>query len=239
MNALAEWLPLGGLTTQQVSERYPNLFTPAGFTFGIWGLLYLGQLLFPLYQSGLLGRSAPREALVLCLGPWPALVGLLNGLWLLAWHHLRPITALWLMLALLLCLIVLHRRTEAPADWKARWFTQVPFRLYLGWISVATIANATAVLVRLGFDGWGLPEEIWAALLVAVAAVLALAMLLRHRDQAFAAVVVWALLGIFVRHTVELVGQYQPVILSTVLALILVPGAMAYTFLSGKHWDEE
>lgn len=238
--ALAMLLPLGGLTTQQVSDQYPNLFTPAPFTFGIWGVIYGGQLLFLLFQSGLLGyRKGVDDALIARLGLWPALLGVLNGLWLLAWHHLRPVTALLIIAAMLLSLIVLHRRTDAVADARARWLVRLPFRLYLGWISVATIANATAVLVHLGFDGWGLPEEVWAALLVAVAAVLALAMLMRSGDFAFAAVVLWALLGIFVRHTAELGGQYQPVILATVLGMVVVLGAMAYTYFAGKRWGHD
>lgn len=236
LTALAFLLPLGGITTRQASDQYPNLFTPAPFTFGIWSVIYLGQLLFLLFQSGLLGyRKGTDDALIAHLGLWPALLGLFNGLWLLAWHHLRPVTALLIIAAMLLSLIALHQRTDGLADIRTRWLARWPFRLYLGWISVATIANATAVLVHLGFDGWGLPEEIWAALMVATATVLGLAMLLRSRDFAFASVMLWALLGIFVRHTVELAGQYQPVILAAVLGILVLLGGMAYTYFAGKR----
>lgn len=235
LSALAMFSPPGNPLSRQVEDRYPNLFAPSGFTI-VWGLVCLGQLLYALFQSGLLERGGDGGALVSRLGVWPALAGLLAGLWMLAWHGLRPITALLLMAALLLVLIDIHRRTDHPADARQRWFAQTPFRLYLGWASVMAICNAAAALVSVGFDGWGMPEEVWAALLVAAAAVLGLAMLLRSRDYAFAAVVNWALLGIFLRHTLQLDGRYQPVILAAVLGLIVLPGGMAYTYFEGKRW---
>ncbi len=236
INVLAVVLPLGGLTTQQVSELYPNLFTPAPFVFSIWGIIYAGQLLFLLYQSGLLGyRRGMDDGLVLRLGLLPCLLSLFNGLWLILWHHRRPLAALAVIAAMLLTLTQLHLRTAGLANRPAKWFVRTPFRLYLGWISVATIANTSVALVQADFSGWGLPEDIWAALLVAFAAVLGAAMLLRHRDYAFAAAMAWALLGIFIRHTLALDGIYSSVVLTSLLGLMAVTGGMAYVFFQGKR----
>jgi hypothetical protein len=198
VNTLAVTLPLNGRTTRELSDAYPNLFVPAGLTFSIWSVIYVGLIALALHlASDVLPGRRDRTALVRAAGV-PLLVSdLLNIGWIVAWHHERMLLSVGLMLGLLGTLLVLYVRVTAvvagPAD---RWLARVPVSVYLGWISVATIANVTAWLVSLGWGGLGLSEAAWAVGMMTVAAALALAMRWRRDDVAYGLVVVWAFAGI-------------------------------------------
>lgn len=195
MNALANTLPLFGRSTGEVSADYPSLFTPAPFTFGVWGLIYLALAAFVVYQA--LPRNRDDASLA-AVRPLFVLSCALNIGWLVSWHA----QVIWLseliMIALLLTLIALYRRAGAwrrPAGTGERWLLYAPFSLYLGWISVATIANTSITLLDLGFDGGSAAVAITVAV-VAVAAVLGLLGVLRRRDGVYALVIAWGLGGV-------------------------------------------
>jgi len=202
MNALASLLPLNGRTTGEISDSFNLVFVPAGYVFSIWGLIYLAAIGFAVFQALPAQQSNPRVA---ATGWWFALSCVANGLWIVFWHYsLYPLT-LVAMLTLLASLIAIYIRVNAPSagqtavDAPTRWFVQAPFSLYLGWVSVATIANVSSLLVWLGWEGGGLSPVTWAVIMIGVSAVLSLAMSLRHRDAVFTGVVVWALVGIWVK----------------------------------------
>ena len=195
MNTLANTLPLNGRTTGEISDSFNALFTPAGYVFGIWGLIYLGLAGFTIFQALPAQQANPR---VVATGWWVAVSNLANGLWIVFWHYgLIPLT-LATMLVLLGALIVIYQRVNrapGPApDTATRWLVQAPFSLYLGWISVATIANAAVFFIWLGWDGGG-AGVLWTVLMVLVAAGLALWL----RDPIYALVIVWALTGLLVK----------------------------------------
>lgn len=195
MNALANTLPLFGNTTADVSRSYPTLFTPAPFTFSVWGVIYAGLAAFAVYQALPAQRDDPRLAVA---RPLFVLSSALNVGWLTAWHADAIVVSEVVMVALLLCLIALYRRIDAwraPATAGERWLIDVPFSLYLGWISVATVANTSVTLVSLGVDG-GTAAAAIAAVVVAVAAGIGLLATVSRRDPAFALVVAWGLFGV-------------------------------------------
>lgn len=197
MNILANALPLFGRGTGEVSARYPTLVTPAGYVFAIWGLIYIGliaysaaQFLRPLVDDPLPDRLA-----------WPIIASnVANVAWLLLWHSLNIYLTVPVMLALLVSLIVAYRiaRSNRPGHPSPleRWAVRVPLGLYLGWVSVATIANISSALVAADWGGWGVPESWWGVIILVVAASLAFAGLTRNGDGIFAGVFVWALVGI-------------------------------------------
>ncbi len=199
VNALANIIPFNGLTTGQVSNDFSTLFTPAGYVFGIWGLIYLALILFATYQALDPQRDHPRLRRA---GWWVVLGCAANMIWLFCWHHLLFPLSMLVMLVLLGSLILVYHtletgRSEVPP--LERWLARAPFSLYLGWISVATIANAAVLLTSLKWDGFGLAPQVWTVIvLLAAAALGALASLLR-RDWIFGAVLVWAFAGIAVR----------------------------------------
>ena len=186
-NALFEVLPVG-LTSAAVSDRYFSAFTPAGFTFSIWGVIYLALGAAAFVQLG------KRSAALAGFRVGYLLTSLLNVLWLLAFQTLHLGLSLLIMLALLASLAwmyLLVRRSGLIGTW-----ARLPISLYLGWISVATIANMTIVLLEHPWLGHS-SGPAWASLLILVAALLGAVMSLRYRDLAFNAVLLWAFSGIF------------------------------------------
>ncbi len=196
VNSLANLLPINGMDTKEVSDLYPSLFTPAGITFSIWSVIYVLLLCF-LVVSWL--RRA--DLLVNEILPWFTVSCILNGSWILAWHFLQPAMSVMIMITLLVVLTViflkLHR--EYFARLRDRVFLQLPFTLYLAWICVATIANVSALLVAIEWNGAFLNDEGWTVVMMVVAAALAVKITLDYRAPFFAIVVMWALLGIHLR----------------------------------------
>ncbi len=193
---------IGGQPTGDVSDRFPTLFTPAGYVFSIWGVIYIGLIAFAIYQA----RSTPEaDRVVQRIGPWFAINAILNAAWLFFWGYELFWISVAVMLGILGTLIVIYERlgigrTETTLG--ERWLVRVPFSIYLGWISVATIANVSVALVASGFYGY-LPGNIlgpqyWFVLMVTIATVLGLLSAFWRRDAAFALVFVWAFAGIAV-----------------------------------------
>ncbi|MHB1312286.1 MAG: tryptophan-rich sensory protein [Gemmatimonadaceae bacterium] len=201
VNALANIIPFNGQNTGQISDQFKVYFVPAGYVFSIWGLIYIAWLAFCAYQLLPSHREEPRFR---ALGYWFALSGVFNSLWLVCWHYNQFILSLVVMVLLLLTLIACYIKLgvgHARAGAAERWCVDLPFGLYLGWISVATIANAGDVLYLVQWSGWGVAPQVWAVLMLGVATLLGAAMVWLHRDAAFALVLAWAFVGIAKMHT--------------------------------------
>ncbi|WP_104990357.1 tryptophan-rich sensory protein [Deinococcus sp. NW-56] len=196
MNYLSNALPLFGRSNADVSDALPNAFTPAGLTFAIWGVIFLGLLTFAVYQA-LPAQRGPRLDRLF----WPFLLSnLLNVSWLLAFQSLNIGLSVPIMLALLGSLIWLYLNVRALPPQGAEGLTLLlPTSLYLGWISVATIANVTAWLVSEGVTAGlaGLSAPAWSAVLLLIAAGLGTFFLARFRDYAYAAVLLWSFYGVY------------------------------------------
>lgn len=196
VNSLANSLPLNGLTTGEISDRFDTLFVPAGYTFAIWGLIYLGLLLYAFYQA--LPAQRENERLRSIVAPF-LLASAANIAWIFLWHFLLFPLSLLAMVLLLISLIVIYRRLRSPAaaiPAAERWLVRLPFSIYLGWVSVATIANAQDVLSYWNWDGFGLSEVAWAVTMLIVGLLLALVVAVREQDAAYVLVFVWAYAGI-------------------------------------------
>ncbi len=189
MNYLANALPLGGKTTGELSAQYPNLFVPAGLTFSIWGVIYLMLLIFCVLQF-----TSGKKELVSAIGWLFALSCILNALWIVAWHYQFPGLSLIIMILLLATLVMINHRLIPFAG----GITKAAFGIYLGWICIATIANITALLVAVNWQGWGIGEEAWAVIMVLAGAVITLLVLHNYRNPFTGLVVIWALTGIII-----------------------------------------
>jgi hypothetical protein len=228
MNTLANSLPINGMNTGEVSALYPNLFVPAGFTFSIWGLIYLALLLFVLKPIGeILRGDMSRLALIGRIGPLFFISCLANVFWIYAWHHQLIVISVVLMLVLLASLIGIYSRMNSPdAGTKEgiNWLVyRFPFSLYLGWITVATVANITALLVSTGWEGGFLSPMMWSVLMIAVAGVMGFLFLIFRSDKTYALVIVWALGGIAFRHlTHETVNTFTGGAALVVGAMLLI-----------------
>jgi len=195
-NGLANSLPFNGQSTGAVSDKYPVLFTPAGYVFAIWGVIYLALTAFAVYQFLPSQRDNPRLRRV---GWLFVASGPVNVFWLWCWHHEWMFLSVLVMLTLLGLLIAIYlqlRSAEAGAPLGERLCARLPFSIYLAWISVATIANISIFLYSIDWSGFGIPSAVWAAILISIATLLGCIACLQRRDFAFIAVLVWAFIGI-------------------------------------------
>jgi len=215
---------LNGVTSGEVSDLYPTLITPAGFTFSIWGIIYMLLLVFIVYQALPKNRDQPflRQ-----IGLLFALSGACNVSWLFLWHYKLVTYSLVLMFALLATLIWTYLRLDigrAAVSLKEMVLVHLPFSVYLGWISIATIANVSVALTAVGWDGGGIEPVTWAAVIICVALLLSLVMLVTRKDIAYSFVVVWALLGIL-----EKQGENQTIVLVAEIGIVLLFVAVGVT----------
>ena len=196
LNVLANALPFNGLNTGEISDRFDILFVPAGYVFSIWLLIYIGLIAFTVFQA----LPAQRDNALLKKLAWPYWISVdANIIWLVLWHWEVFSLTLVAMLALLVSLLVIYlriRNAGRDLTTRERWLVRLPFSVYLGWITVATVANVSQTLYFFGWNGFGIAPAIWAAIMIAIATLLGLLMLKRERDLGYAAVLVWAFIGI-------------------------------------------
>jgi hypothetical protein len=200
VNVLANALPLNGQNTGEISDRFSVYFVPAGYVFSIWLLIYIGLVAFAVFQALPAQRENPR---LRAAGWWVAISGLANIAWIFLWHYDQFPLTLIAMLFLLATLIMAYLRLEicravvAPAE---KWAAHIPISIYLGWITVATVANVTSLLYYLKWDGFGISPEIWMGIVLAAVLTIAVLMNFTRRDVAYTLVILWALAGISVKH---------------------------------------
>ncbi len=199
VNTLANALPLNGQNTGQISDRFHVYFVPAGYVFSIWGLIYIGLIAYAIYQAFPSQRENPR---LRATGWWIALGGLANSAWIFLWHYNQFPLTLVAMLVLLATLIVTYLRLgigRTTVTSGEKWAVHLPFSIYLGWITVATVANISDVLDFLKWDRFGIAPEIWMSIVLAAVLLIAVLMAFTRRDVAYAVVLLWALAGISVK----------------------------------------
>jgi len=240
VNALSALLPINGITPGEVSDSYPNLFAPAGYTFSIWSLIYLLLAAHTLYQIGLFhGREKSvntellrKTAIVFSVS------SIINSAWIFAWHYQMIPISMVLMVMLLICLIDIAVIIDAQRlSTREMLFIRLPFFVYFGWITVATIANATVLLVSVGWGGFGLSQSVWMMIIVAVGALIGTATLLRFRCASYGLVLIWAYTGILVKHLSPsgFAKQYPGVIYAVSGCLAVFAAAVIYTLLKGRR----
>ena len=199
-NILANALPLNGLNTGDISDRFKIFFVPAGYVFSIWGLIYLGLIAYAIYQVLPAQRENPR---LRSIGYLFILSCVANIAWLYMWHYEIFSFTLIAMVALLLSLIAIYLRLDigrSKVSNGEKWAVQVPFSIYLGWITVATIANTTQLLYYLDWNAWGISPEIWTVIILAAGVLISAIMSITRVDVAYSLVLVWAYVGIAYKH---------------------------------------
>jgi hypothetical protein len=222
VNGLANALPLNGLNTGQISDRFKVYFVPAGYVFAIWGVIYLGLIAFAIFQALPSQRQNPR---LRATGWWIALGGLANSLWIFMWHYEQFPLTLVVMLVLLATLLVTYLRLgigRGAVSTAETWAVRIPFSIYLGWITVATVANVTSLLDYLKWDGFGIAPDIWMGIVLVAVLVIAALMNFTRRDVAYALVILWALAGISVKHAAVAAVAIPTWIVFGLVALTLV-----------------
>lgn len=238
VNALANILPINGITTGEVSDSYPNLFAPAGLTFSIWGVIYLLVGLYAIYQLVSVRRlsSALKTDSSKKINVYFILSSIANICWILSWHYDYIGISTLLIFSILICLIFINQLTKDTNGWstKDKLFIRLPFSIYFGWITVASIANVTTLLVDIDWNGWGLTDQTWTMSILIVGLAIAVATMVSNKDIAYGLTILWAYFGIAYKHVSEsgFSGDY-PLIIATVLVsmvvLLITSGYLLYT----------
>ena len=221
VNFLAVGLPLNNKTTQQLSDALPNLFVPAGITFSIWSVIYILLGVFAIYQGKDLFKQEKDDLSFLDkISYFFILSSIANVAWIFFWHYELVPISLIMMLILFVSLLALYLRLDigkGDASKQERNFIHLPISVYFGWITTATVANVTALLVSLNWDGFGIAEEIWAVLILVVVALIYVLTVITRNDIAYGLVGVWSTLGIVLKQITA-----TPVVGITALVVLIV-----------------
>jgi len=226
VNGLANALPINNKTTGELSDQYPNLFVPAGLTFSIWGVIYVLLAIFVIY--GLIvaiRKDTQKSSFIGNIGILFFISCLANIGWIFAWHYEILPLSLVLMLLLLGSLITIYLRLrigKSDSTQIEKYLVHLPFSVYLGWITIATIANVTALLVDVNWNTFGLGEQFWAVAVIIVGIAIALSILFTRKDIFYCLVVDWALLGILLKRIAVETTPDQSVIVITIVGMVLV-----------------
>jgi len=218
MNYLANALPLNNKTTGELSDSFPNLFVPSGLTFSIWGVIYIMIIIYCVVQF----TGSDKE--VISNISW--LFGIsciLNALWIVFWHYGKIPLSLLVMLGILITLIYINISIRNSTF----GIIKASFGIYLGWICIATIANVTALLVNLNWNGFNISEEIWTMIMIFAGTMIVAITIYQLKNPFIGLSVIWAFIGIAIKRH----DDYRSVFISAIIALILVSLVTLWGFL--------
>jgi translocator protein len=238
VNAMANLLPINGMNTGEISALYPNSFVPAGFTFGIWSVIYLFLLAYVLAGGFILWNGNDKEPLfahVKMIAPWFLLSCILNAAWIVSWHYLKVVLSLVIMLWLLRTLIGVYQKIQqhrSVITGTPFWTLYIPFVIYLAWICVATIANTTALLVYVQWNALGMEQWIWSCIMIVIAFLLTLFFTYVRGELAFGLVTAWAMFGIYK-------GQFAASTTVGYTALIIAAASLAFAVIGFLKWNRK
>lgn len=231
INILANVIPINQVRTGEISDKYANLFAPAGYVFIIWLLIYILLGMYSYYQFTLFGRrSDMSDRVVYRVNQYFLLSSIFNIGWIFSWHYEKIGLSLIFMVILFILLLraritITHRST---LTYDERISVQLPFSVYLSWITIATIANTATFLVSIHWDGMEISQSVWTCIVLAVGGLIGGISLLKWQDIPFGLVFVWAYLGIAFKHISAkgFDGAYVDVIITavttTVIHLVLI-----------------
>jgi translocator protein len=226
INGLAGTTVLNGRTTAQVSDLYANPFTPAGYVFAIWGIIYTLLGVFVVYQALPKQKEKPYQKQISSLF---LLSSLFNVVWLFLWQYDYIVLSVFVMFALLATLTAIYLRLgigKTSVSLKEKLCVHLPFSVYIGWITIASIANVAAALVYVGWDGFGFGAQTWALIAMGLALIVTLTVIIARKDIAYSLVAVWALLGIAAKQTV-----YPNIVLTAEGATVAILIALALSLI--------
>ena len=222
VNYLSSAGKFNGVTVADISDQYHNYFTPAGYAFSIWGVIYLGLLGFVIYTSkSLFLEDESNDEVIVKVGWWFVLSCFANSLWIVLWVNNILWATVLVMLFVLICLIKIILNLNMEMDYhplKNYLLIYWPFAIYTGWISVAFIANISAFLVKIEWDGFGISPVLWTIIMIAIAGLLNLLVVWKRNLREFAIVGVWALVAI----AVENYNSEKSIVYTAIIVAIIV-----------------
>jgi len=217
---------LGGKSTAEISDANPTLITPAGYVFSIWGIIYILLGIFVVFQALPSQKEKDYRERI----SWLFVVSsILNIVWLFLWQFEYLSLSVVLMFLLLATLIMIYLRLnigKSAVPLREKLAVHMPFSVYLGWITIASIANVAVALVSMNWDGFGISQETWAFLVIIVALLITLLVIVTRKDVAYGLVIIWALVGIAVKQS-----EYENIVMMAEISAVVVAIALVATIL--------
>jgi len=217
---------IGGTNTAQVSDANPTLITPAGYVSSIWGIIYILLGVFVIFQALPSEKGKEYQKRVSWLF---VLSSLFNIAWLFLWQFEYLSFSVILMFLLLATLIAIYLRLNigmSTVSLREKLAVHLPFSVYLGWITIASIANVATTLVSVNWDGFGISQETWATLIIIIALVLTLLVIATRKDIAYGLVIIWALVGIAVKQSenlrIAMIAEVSAVLIAVALGVVII-----------------
>jgi hypothetical protein len=220
---------LGGKLTAEISDANPTLITPAGYVFSIWGVIYILLGIFVVFQALPSQKEKGYQERISWLF---VLSSMINIAWLFLWQFGYLSSSVVLMFLLLATLIAIYLRLnvgKSAVPLREKLAVHLPFSVYLGWITIASIANVAVTLVSVKWDGFGISQETWAFLIVIIALLITLLVIATRKDVAYGLVIIWALLGIAVKQS----GN-QNIVTTTEISAVVIVVALAASILISR-----
>ncbi|UCH32447.1 MAG: tryptophan-rich sensory protein, partial [Candidatus Bathyarchaeota archaeon] len=212
--------------TAEISDANPTLITPAGYVFSIWGIIYILLGVFVVFQALPSQKGAEHHKHI---GWLFVLSSLLNIGWLFLWQYEYLSISVVFMFLILLTLIAIYLRLnigKSTVPLREKLAVHLPFQVYLGWITIATIANVSVTLVSMSWGGLGISQETWATLIVIVALLITLLVTITRNDIAYGLVIIWAFVGIAAKQSatpnIVTLTQISAIIIAIALAASLI-----------------
>lgn len=231
INFIAVTLPLNGKTTGQLSDKYANLFVPAGLTFSIWGIIYLLLLIYSIYHIivSIIDYSKIEKYFQTFIAF--SLTCIFNCAWIFAWHYEKIEISILIMIFLLITLLyILNFLKSKNKIEKNSIFSTIPIEVYSGWITIATIANFTVLLVYLKWNGFGISPDIWTIIMILAGTLISISVIITYNAFFYGFVIIWAFIGILIKRY-NSTPIYQNIIITTWLAIIILLFTIISTFL--------
>ncbi|MCF7906637.1 tryptophan-rich sensory protein [Patescibacteria group bacterium] len=233
VNSLANVLNFNNYTTGDISNLYPNLFAPAPITFSIWGLIYLLLFVYSIYQF----KKSDNEKLYRKINIYFILSSVANILWIFSWHNnIIPVSALLILVILFSLIKIADLLNKEKLSKRNNILIALPFTIYFGWITIATVANITTFLVSLGWGRLGLPDYIWMIIILLIATSIGILRLFKDKRYAYGLVFIWAYTGILIKHISSsgFSGRYIQVIITTSICILVFLISETIIYIKGK-----
>ena len=222
MNYLAASGYIGGITARYISDKYPTYITPAGYAFAIWGLIYLGMIVFSLYQ---LFRSDSDSKIDSVRGFF-ILSCVANIGWIFAWHNQfigLSVIVMFLLLGSLFVVNMAARNLNGTGDY---WLLRTPFSIYFGWVSVATVLNVSIFLISTGLTVGDIGSNIIGCSLLVVLAVIGVVVREKLDIPFYALTIAWAVTAVAVKQS----GKTAIVVTCALVVIVLIFSSLTFVF---------
>lgn len=199
-NVITKVIPIKGVITGSITPKINIYFIPANYAFSIWSLIYLGLILYTVYQALPAQRTNPK---LQSIGWFYIASSFMISAWMLFFLYEIYLFTMLTMIGLLILLVAVYEKLDVGREVVSRgmrYLVHVPFSIYLGWITLATFGNISNFLQVQGWSGIGITPKIWAVVLMVATIVIAELTAFNRQDLAYLAVFVWAFIGIAVHH---------------------------------------